>query len=273
MINQTTIKRVKFWFSFPGTPPAQGVRLKPLHVWMPTWLALYFLLVLCLPNSLHISSIIWSFYLGLLYLGILIGACQSFTRWWPLLKPSRAISWWSKGFLVGAVFGGLILGWRCYHDGLTPLILPSYWPVLPLGSLALAIVEEGLFRGWLLMTWAQHYPAFWANLVQSLCFAGAHFIRVNITVEEMLYQGLGLCLIGFFLGCLTWLSQNLWLSIGVHSAWILLAYGWAMMPINVSDPVGGGAFLTAIPLVQLILVCGILWLYLILPFKAKHPEA
>lgn len=280
MSEETAPDRVKFWFKSPALLPKFLTEIGYAHLgfWLcgPFLLLLRWLLYhLFWLDPISIPSTGEGLHLGLLaiwLLGVVGYALKHMGMVWPKkLKHPHAILLFLTGFGLGSLLGGVLLLWRWGTEG----TLPPWWHgiawSLVLGSLGVSLAEELVFRGGLLFGLSRCYPAFWAIQLQSLCFAAAHFARWGVPPDAVWQQGIGLWLVGVFLGLLTWQRQSIWPAIGVHSCWIMLAHAWAAWP-TMAPGMGGGDFLTAIPLTQILLLGGSLWLYRYLPFRESHPQ-
>lgn len=90
-------------------------------------------------------------------------------------------------------------------------------PILCL-SLLISIVEETIFRGYVLNTLAQDYPFWWAATLSSAIFALLHLIWER---KQTLPQIPGLWLMGIVLVGARAIDQgSLGLAIGLHAGWI-----------------------------------------------------
>ncbi len=128
-----------------------------------------------------------------------------------------------RGVLVGS--GGLAvvmgiemrLGWAQFAP-------PTQWPLgLMLGilaaSLAFAISEEILFRGFFLRTLAVDHPEWRAVLISALLYAALHFIRTSFTWNDLVMFAV-LVVAGLVLALGTLRTGSIWLAVGIHASWV-----------------------------------------------------
>lgn len=163
--------------------------------------------------------------LAILYVSILAA-----TRWWGkrVRQQAHAFAYWgltgTRGFYrdlgwgvaiaIATLFGlfavETLLGWLTWQPvGLMKVISDSVYAVLM--GLGVALVEELLFRGWLLRELYEDVPFGWAACVSSAIFALVHAWGV---------QSLGLMGLGLVLVRARWLRGELGLAIGLHAGWI-----------------------------------------------------
>ncbi|MEN9224514.1 MAG: type II CAAX endopeptidase family protein [Thermostichus sp. HHBFW_bins_43] len=125
-------------------------------------------------------------------------------------------------FVVEGWFGWL--AWRSVGWG----SLLGYGLLGLLLGLAVALVEELFFRGWMLEEMALDYGLAAAGWGSSLLFAVAHFLK---PLEEILAtwpQFPGLWLMGLLLvQARLWTQRRLGLSLGLHAGWV-----WGIAWVN-----------------------------------------
>lgn len=172
-------------------------------------------------------------YLAGLYLILLGGAAGT----WRLLEgasweelgwafPTSALRDWGLGLLVGVAMMtfhtgvALGLGLATFRpEGLQGLT-PGLTIELAVMALGFGASEELLFRGFVLQTLARGGQARTAVFGSALVFAAAHFLRGGLTWWQVLPPGLGLSLIGAFLGWLALRTRSVWAGAGLHAGWL-----------------------------------------------------
>jgi membrane protease YdiL (CAAX protease family) len=172
-------------------------------------------------------------YLAALYLWLLIATRIAWQRWGP--KPGSATlelkPGWVRLYLEGLLMGiGMIVGSRLI------LWLFGQWTEPPtvdlpgavFGALAMAPVEELVFRGYLFQVAREQWGRPAAYLGVNSFFAVLHLFRRG-TPEWKLAFGISLVLAGIFLSLLVDLTGSLWMAVGVHTTWVF---------IQIADPMG-----------------------------------
>ena len=182
---------------------------------------------------------------------------------WLLLRYTKVNSWrdigWVKPYGQWPWFGrGLLLGLASLAAAATvPLLVEArefahgqslmWWAhklsEIFAGALALALLEETLFRGALFGLLRRDFNWRWAALASSLLFAAAHFITQKPVVETITWTSgiatlpdmlesfwstqfgpakfTNLLLAGMTLCGLWQKTGNLYCSIGTHAGWII----------------------------------------------------
>jgi hypothetical protein len=97
-------------------------------------------------------------------------------------------------------------------------LLPAFGGAFGL-AIALTILEEILFRGYLFQTLLSDMPHWLAAAIASFLFAQVHFLRQG-NLQELLLPFLGFFLAGLSLCYATWLTGNLSLAMGLHFSWL-----------------------------------------------------
>jgi membrane protease YdiL (CAAX protease family) len=128
-----------------------------------------------------------------------------------------------RGLLIGA--GGLAvvmgiemgLGWAQFAP-------PAHWPLGLMGgilaaSLAFALSEEILFRGFFLRTLALDHPAWRAVLISALLYAALHFLRTSLTWNDLVMFAV-LVAAGLVLALGTLRTGSISLAVGIHASWV-----------------------------------------------------
>lgn len=212
--------------------PLLGFFLLALAVWVLAWLPIGLLkgdpdYVL---SAVSRGTVERQIYQGLLYGGLLIVFLDSWRRHAPV-RPGRGRF---SDFPLYAALGlasGLILRGAMVMLGGRPL------PLLELGfssflitfvsAVAVAVIEEALFRGFLLGRLASVMPFWRAAVICSLLFAGVHLFRPGPASFRAGY-GLGLFLLAMFLARVSWVRQSVSASAGFHAGviWPNLVDPW-----------------------------------------------
>ncbi|MGA7937865.1 MAG: CPBP family intramembrane glutamic endopeptidase, partial [Kovacikia sp.] len=116
------------------------------------------------------------------------------------------------------------LGWIDWQQHNWNQILPFLLPLLVVGLLV-GVVEELVFRGFLLTQFQQDYPVWLATVSSSLIFALLHLVWEG---RAALPQLPGLWLMGMVLVVARWVDGgSLGLAIGLHAGWI-----WGMATLD-----------------------------------------
>lgn len=172
-------------------------------------------------------------YLIALYLWLLIATAIAWRRWGP--RPGSASlalrPGWLKLYLEGLLMGaGMVLISRLILLAAGRWSEPPEQPFLRalLGALAMAPVEELVFRGYLFQVAREQWGRPAAYLGTNLFFAVLHLFRHG-TPEWKLAFGVSLVLAGILLCLLVDLTGSLWMAVGVHTTWV-----W----IQIFDPPG-----------------------------------
>lgn len=162
-------------------------------------------------------------YQGLLYSGLLIVFLDS----WRRQAPQRPAWGRLRDFPLYAVFGlasALVLrvvlvalGARVWPD---LVLTPQVFVVALLYALAVAVVEEAVFRGFLLGSLASKIGISRALVCVSLVFSGVHLFRPGPPSFKLAY-GVGLFLLALFLGRVAWAKNSIAASAGLHAGIIL----------------------------------------------------
>ncbi len=171
-------------------------------------------------------------YLCALYLWLFVATYIAWRKWGPApgsatleLKPGWL--WlYVKGLLLGigmVVFSRLLL---LAFGRWTPPPEPSLLAILL--AIAMAPIEELVFRGYLFQVVREQWGRPAAYLGVNMFFAVLHLFRHG-TPEWKLAFGISLVLAGIFLSLLVDLTGSLWMAVGVHTTWV-----W----IQIADPPG-----------------------------------
>ena len=185
-----------------------------------------------------------------------------------------------KDILIGIILGALIMG--------AGYLLLYFWgeiqfervlfnftdlTLIFLHFLIVALVEEVLFRGYILRNLMISFDKYIALIVSSCLFSLMHGFNPNISSFSLM----GLFLAGMLLGATYIFTKNLWFPIALHFSWNLFqsllgfnvsgqdAYSIVEHQTREANLFNGGAFgfegsyLSII--VQLILIVGIIYYY------------
>ena len=162
-------------------------------------------------------------YQVLLYTGLLLVFIQFWRRYPPAKprwgSPKILLFYFVQGLIATGFFRGVLyaLGFASWqlagHSAL-------FWLQVAGGCLAVALVEEALFRGFLLGHLVERFGWTKGVWITSLVFALVHLFRPG-TLEFKAAYGLGLLLLGFLLACLAWYHNAVAASAGFHAGIIL----------------------------------------------------
>ena len=163
----------------------------------------------------------------LLYSGLLLVFWDS----WRKHKPSRP-KWgkWShfafyflQGLIASVVLRFLL---NSFHGA--SWVVPELGFLQILGvlvsCLAVALVEEAVFRGFLLGTLVNKFGWMKGSLLTSLIFSSVHLFRPGSPGFKAMY-GIGLFLLGYLLARLAYHHNSILASAGFHAGVILLNLG------------------------------------------------
>lgn len=183
-----------------------------------------------------------------------------------LARPLAARRPLALGFALG--FGSLLLvalaltfaGVRAPNSGLTAALLGKLLLTATLTAVAVALIEETLFRGVIFGALRRVWPLWAALLASAGIYSALHFLArvqhtgpVNwsaglallpqmtrgIIAAENLLPALSLLLAGLALGLANHRTGNLWFSIGLHAGWVF----WLKVVKTVTVPgAASGAF-------------------------------
>lgn len=161
-------------------------------------------------------------YQALLYTGLLAVFLRA---WWQRApsRPGRGRPADFAGYLWLGLTSAVVL--RLLMVGLGardwPAVPPLSTLLLALGSaLVVGVVEEAVFRGFLLGRFAESLPLSRAVLCSSVLFAAVHLFRPG-TLEFKMGYGLGLLLLAILLARIAWVRQSVAAAAGFHSGVIL----------------------------------------------------
>ncbi len=148
---------------------------------------------------------------------------------------------WDLHFL-GSVLGGLgiavlgllilygllkILGWLVWKPEQKSAFLATLLPTLGV-ALWISMIEELVFRGFLLNQLQRDYSLAIAAVISSVIFAMLHLVWEG---KEALPQLVGLWLLGMILVLARWLDSNsLGLAIGLHAGWV-----WGIASLDTAE--------------------------------------
>ena len=129
-----------------------------------------------------------------------------------------------KDFIVGFILGGLIMGLG--YLGLELLGEISFTQVnfslkdltlITFHFLIVAIVEETLFRGYILKNFLASFDKYSALIISSILFSLLHSFNPNISSFSLFELFVG----GILLGITYIYTKNLWFPIALHLSWNL----------------------------------------------------
>ena len=187
-------------------------------------------------------------YQALLYLGLGV----VFFLYWRQHKPNRpgwgTAKWFAVYFgqgLLASVVLRLILwklgfcSWEVTGDSCL------FGVQVLLSCLTVALVEEAVFRGFLLGHLVAKFGWSKGASLCSLLFASVHLFRPGSLTFKLMY-GIGLFALAYLLSCLAWHHDSIFASAGFHGGVILLNLGLDLEFFQVSvwsgfarEPVSG----------------------------------
>ena len=178
------------------------------------------------------------------------------------MKPAGQWGKLGRGFLFGfvslAILAGLALanGARHFNQTLSPAVFGGKVFGIALTAVAVAVLEELLFRGAIFGSLRRFFDWMFALVLSSMIYAIVHFMQpVNTTGEvtwlsglELLPRMLGgfgdlhavlpgffnLTLAGLLLGLAYQRTGNLYFSIGLHAGWIFWLKSYGMLTTDVA---------------------------------------
>lgn len=206
-------------------------------VWLVSWLPIG--LYLGDPDfvltTVSRGSVYRQLYQGLLYCGLIAVFLDFWRRYAPEL-PKRGRPRELASYLLLGLVGAGVLKLALFALGARGLpSLPASgadWLLAAVSALAVAIVEEAVFRGFVLGGMAQKWGAARAVVVSSLLFASVHLFRPG-TVAFKLGYGIGLFLLAVMLGRLAW-RRSIAASAGFHAGVIFWNFVDQGAPISAS---------------------------------------
>ncbi len=194
-------------------------------------------------------------------------------RSWASLGYVRASNWWRHGLLgfclgiasflvAGALL--MVLGARTWKEGLEISALISSMAKFTIAGIAVALIEETLFRGGLqgVLQRGGHFPR--AIAITSAVYSLVHFLKPQTAAVDASaitwltgFQYLGqvltksfgqpgvaagfvtLWLAGCVLGLAFTETKGLYLSMGLHAGWVLTlkSYAFCTVPVIMTGPV------------------------------------
>lgn len=203
-----------------------------LAVWLASWIPLGiwvgdldYVLTRVSRGTIHRQL-----YQGVLYSGLLLVFWQFWRRYSPSV-PRRGSRFDFVAYLGLGLVGAGLLKWALLVLGARQAPRfpddPSIFVFAALSAGAVALVEEAVFRGFLLGSLAQRHGFTRAAVVSSLLFAAVHLFRPGPLAFKLGY-GLGLVLLALFLARIAW-QGSLAAAAGFHAGIIF----W-----NFIDPAG-----------------------------------
>lgn len=156
------------------------------------------------------------------------------------------------GLVIGIVLQTLVMSIIYFNDGIEIIYVNSFKTVLPglFVSLALAIMQEVIFRGIILRLFEENLGSYIALLISAILFGLIHFFtRDSSLLLATTIQG------GFLIGAAYIYSKNLWLSIAINFSLSFMQTGvfgnstlqktlnssWLNMKIKGSEYITGGS--------------------------------
>jgi membrane protease YdiL (CAAX protease family) len=231
---------------------------------------------------------------------------SAFALLWPLVRSLKIRSWRDLGlernparwrqFAIGlliSIASVLVLGFIAVESGCYTFVTPVPWgkiALLPIGALAVAVIEESLFRGAMQGLVQRATSAKLAILFVSALYAIVHFLKppenaiaqIQITWTSGFTQALQafwqfrqpmlvlggfttLFMVGVILGYARQRTRSLWLPVGLHAGWIIAKMGFTKIAQGngVNWPWFGPDLLTGlVPVVVVLLTGAVVWWWL-----------
>lgn len=196
-----------------------------LAVWVLAWLPLGILKghLTYVLSAASRNSLEREIYQGLLYTGLFIAFISAWTRNPPsrpsLGKPLELLKWGVPIFFSALLARGLLTA-----------LGASNWPQFSLEpirvaqalglTLVVALIEEAIFRGWLLGQLLERYSEKSAIVASAAAFASVHLFRPGSLLFKLALF-IGLFLLGLVLARVALSNNALTASAGVHGGLIL----------------------------------------------------
>jgi membrane protease YdiL (CAAX protease family) len=153
---------------------------------------------------------------------------QSLRLGWPVFAPHGWLPW-SLGLGTLVIVAWYVVSRHEASFGLLGVNLVDHGLGVALWAFPVACVEEAFFRG-LILTELTERLRFWvANLVSSLLFVAIHWPNWLWTREpatEILWDSLGVFLVGIIAGILTRSTRSVWPAVVWHTAFTTLVGVW-----------------------------------------------
>ncbi len=222
---------------------------------------------------------------------------------WP--PGRRAALQVAFGYGLAFVSAQLMIGLDLVLRGFTSAHLPASQVAARIGLALLAallvpILEETVFRGFVLGELVPALGRRWACAASALIFALAHFLKIPESLDHqpihlwsgvtavgaafgpvasgvfLGWHGLSLFLIGMILGGVFLRSGSLWIGAGLHSGWIFVLLLLTGLTRPVAPPrvawLGTGDILST-PLAPLVLMLLAAWLWRYYPPRSDMPAS
>jgi membrane protease YdiL (CAAX protease family) len=177
-------------------------------------------------NSENIPDLAKYLYLGFLYFFMLINLylfdSNNFLAVFNLSKI-KLINF-AKGFLI-AFISLLVLYFIEVFSG---IIGVKYFTIkfalltqIFIFSFIIALIEELLFRNFIFRKLKEDFSLITALIVSGYIYGQLHFLKFDISLKQIILPLTGLFFIGIILAFVFY-HRDLWFSIGMHTAWIIL---------------------------------------------------
>jgi membrane protease YdiL (CAAX protease family) len=189
--------------------------------WLPIGLSVGDLDYVLTPVSRDTSA--RQLYQVLLYTGLLLAFAHAWRRNPPTRPswgtPRNFLFYFIQGLIATAIFRGALygLGYATWHLSGQSFL---FWMQVVISSLAVGLVEEAVFRGFLLGHLVQRIGWQKGVWLTSLTFAVVHLFRPGSLKFKVCY-GLGLFILGYLLAYLAWYHDAVAASAGFHGGIIL----------------------------------------------------
>ena len=165
----------------------------------------------------------------------------------------------SLGLLFGLELALGLLGWDSAAAARTAWSLVL---VNALTALFFGFSEELLFRGFIFQTLRRGWALPFAMIGSAWLYAQVHFLKVGMQWHTIAMPFAGLFLAGLVLAWAAYRTRSIWLSVGLHSAWVYLFFltdrqKLLIYPIEHNWLTGGGYPLAGALAIAMLLVLGL----------------
>lgn len=142
-------------------------------------------------------------------------------RWRSELALGLAVGLGSLGVLFGLEVAFGLLQWDAAAWAATPvgLLLTN-----ALTALFFGFSEELLFRGYIFQTLRRGLALPVAMAASAYLYAQVHFLRLDLQWHTVAMPFTGLFLAGLVLAWAAYRTRAIWVSVGLHSAWVYLFF-------------------------------------------------
>ena len=129
----------------------------------------------------------------------------------------------SKGLLIGLLSIStyyMVLTYLGYFEFISDNLNSSLIFEILIISFFIAFLEEMIFRDFILRQLLKKYSINYSLTISAYIYAQLHFLRFNLNFYQIIIPLISLLMVGIILGK-TYLSKNIFNSIGIHWGWII----------------------------------------------------